>query len=180
MTPIGFLRWPVSAAVATLGLLLAVHCGKSTPDTPVSSGDAGAGAGPNSTDSGATAAADGSRGEDSAVATDASTGDGASNADDASTRDAGSAHLSAGTLVLRIGGAEQGVTYDVVRVADRAILGGQLVLEYTSGYAPPAGQRFVLIEAEGGVTGSFATVNSQGTKVQSGQDATTFWVTATP
>jgi hypothetical protein len=83
----------------------------------------------------------------------------------------------AGTLVLQIGGTEQAVTYDAVRVGGRAILGGQLVLQYAGGYVPPAGQKFVLIEADGGIAGTFATITSQGVEIQAGQDANTFWVT---
>jgi hypothetical protein len=82
-----------------------------------------------------------------------------------------------GTLVLQIGGADQAVTYDVMRVGGRAILAGDLVLQYTDAYVPPVGQRFVLIEADGGVSGSFATLTSPGVQVEAGQDAKTFWVT---
>jgi hypothetical protein len=83
----------------------------------------------------------------------------------------------AGTLVLHIGGPDQAVTYDVMRVGGRAILGGQLVLQYTGGYVPPVGQKFVLVEADGGIAGTFATLTSPGVEVQAGQDANNFWVT---
>jgi hypothetical protein len=83
----------------------------------------------------------------------------------------------AGTLVLQIGGPDQAVTYDVMHVGGRAILGGQLVLQFTGGYVPPVGQKFVLVEADGGIAGTFATLTSQGVQVQAGQDANTFWVT---
>jgi hypothetical protein len=65
----------------------------------------------------------------------------------------------------------------VLRVGGRANLGGQLVLQFTAGYVPPAGQRFLLVEADGGIAGAFAGINSQGVPVQPGQDANTFWVT---
>jgi hypothetical protein len=79
--------------------------------------------------------------------------------------------------VLQIGGPDPAVTYDVMRVGGQATLGGQLVLQYTGGYVPPAGQKFVLIEADGGIAGTFATLTSEGVQVQAGQDANTFWVT---
>jgi hypothetical protein len=82
-----------------------------------------------------------------------------------------------GTLVFHIGGTEQAVSYDVMRVGGKATLGGKLILQYTGGYVPPAGQKFVLLEADGGITGTFSSITSQGVQVQSGQDAKSFWVT---
>jgi hypothetical protein len=83
----------------------------------------------------------------------------------------------AGTLILQIAGTQPAVTYDVLRVGGRAQLGGQLVLQFTGGYVPPRGQRFLLVEADGGITGAFTTLTSPGVPVQAGQDANTFWVT---
>jgi hypothetical protein len=143
--------------------LVSLACGQSGSGAlsrPGSVGDRDAG------QSGATEA-----GEDSAV--------GFADAEAGSPSLADSAPSSGppGTLALQIGGTDQAVTYDVMRVSGQATLGGTLSLQYTGGYVPPVGQRFVLIEADGGIVGSFATVTSPGVQVETGQDAENFWVT---
>jgi hypothetical protein len=150
-----------SIALGIGGSLLSLACGQSGSGVslrPGSMGDMDAG------DSGGREA-----GEDSAAA--GSTDGSAAQADGAFSS------APAGTLVLQIGGSDQGVTYDVMRVGGRATLGGQLVLQYTGGYVPPAGQKFVLVEADGGIAGTFATLTSPGVEVQVGQDANSLWVT---
>ncbi len=88
--------------------------------------------------------------------------------------------LAGGTLVLRIGGAEPGVSHDVLNVAGNAELAGTLSLEFTDGYKPVAGQRFALIKARS-FTGGFIAVNSTPAyKLSTSQDATNFYVTVSP
>ena len=41
---------------------------------------------------------------------------------------------------------------------------------------PVAGQKYVLIEAAGGVSGSFDSIVANGAKVSPGHDATSFYV----
>jgi hypothetical protein len=50
-----------------------------------------------------------------------------------------------------------------------------LTLNFTGSYAP--GQKFVLIDAAGGVSGSFHAIDSTGATVVAGQDSTSFFVT---
>jgi hypothetical protein len=59
-------------------------------------------------------------------------------------------------------------------VAGSATLGGALVLNITG--TPASGKKFVLIDAAGGLTGSFASVATNGVSVTPGHDATSFWV----
>jgi hypothetical protein len=50
-----------------------------------------------------------------------------------------------------------------------------LSLSFSGSYA--SGQKFVLINAAGGVTGAFTSISSSGAAVVGGQDGTSFFVT---
>jgi hypothetical protein len=91
----------------------------------------------------------------------------------------GSGHGSgpAGQLALNLGGTQRGVDYGTLDVAGKATLGGTLALTFVSGFTPTSGQKFVVVSADGGVTGAFATITTNGPKVSPGQDANTFFVT---
>jgi hypothetical protein len=80
-----------------------------------------------------------------------------------------------GVLTLAIGGTTAGVDHDHLTVTGTAVLGGKLTLNFTGSYA--AGQKFVLVNATGGITGAFSSVVSNGASVVSGQDGTSFYVT---
>jgi hypothetical protein len=79
------------------------------------------------------------------------------------------------TLRLAIGGATQGVDHDHLTVAGAAVLGGTLKLSFSG--AHPAGEKLVLIDAAGGISGAFDSIVSEGASVVAGGDATTFFVT---
>jgi hypothetical protein len=85
--------------------------------------------------------------------------------------------VKAGTLALDIGGTTQGTDYAFLEVAGKAMLGGELRLNFIGGFLPKAGQKFTLVTAAGGISGAFAKITSQGVAVTPGQDATTFYVT---
>ncbi|WP_457392275.1 autotransporter [Roseateles sp. P5_E1] len=80
-----------------------------------------------------------------------------------------------GQLTLSIAGTAPGVTHDHVSVAGPAMLGGSLVLNFSGSYA--RGQKLVLIQATGGLSGAFSSISSNGATVAPGQDATSFFVT---
>ncbi|MFL6627123.1 MAG: hypothetical protein ACJ8G1_11815 [Vitreoscilla sp.] len=80
-----------------------------------------------------------------------------------------------GQLTLGVAGTTPGVTHDHLTIAGAAVLGGTLALNFTGTYAP--GQKFVLIDAAGGVTGSFDAISSTGANVVAGQDGKSFFVT---
>jgi autotransporter-associated beta strand protein len=80
-----------------------------------------------------------------------------------------------GALTLAIGGTTAGVNHDHLTVTGTAVLGGKLTLNFTGSYA--AGQKFVLVNATGGITGAFSSIVSNGASVVSGQDGTSFFVT---
>ena len=82
---------------------------------------------------------------------------------------------SGGQLTLDIAGTAPGVTHDHLTVAGAAVLGGSLSLSFSGSYA--SGQKFVLINAAGGVTGAFTSISSSGAAVVGGQDGTSFFVT---
>ena len=67
---------------------------------------------------------------------------------------------AAGTLTLSVGGTTQGSNYDVLTVAGKATLGGTLVVSAAAGFTPTTGQQFTLVQAAGGVSGTFATITS--------------------
>ena len=81
---------------------------------------------------------------------------------------------SAGRMSMGIAGTTPGVTHDHLTVAGAAVLGGTLALTFASAVA--SGQKLVLIDAAGGVTGSFSSIISTGATVVGGQDATRFYV----
>ncbi|MEP6503434.1 MAG: autotransporter [Betaproteobacteria bacterium] len=80
-----------------------------------------------------------------------------------------------GQLTLSIAGTAPGVNHDHLSVAGAAVLGGNLVLNFSGSYA--RGQKFVLIQATGGLSGAFSSISSNGATVAAGQDATSFFVT---
>ncbi len=81
------------------------------------------------------------------------------------------------TLLLNISGTSQGVNYDYVNVAGKASLGGKLIVNFINSFAPTSGQKFVLVNAAGGISGDFASVVTNGVNVTSGKDATTYYIT---
>ncbi|MBW8894020.1 MAG: autotransporter, partial [Burkholderiales bacterium] len=82
---------------------------------------------------------------------------------------------ASGQLTLSIAGTSPGVNHDHLSIAGAAVLGGSLVLNLTGSYA--RGQKLVLIQAAGGLSGAFSSVSSSGATVAAGQDATSFFVT---
>jgi len=60
-------------------------------------------------------------------------------------------------------------------VSGTATLGGKLVLDFTG--APQSGQKFLLVSARGGLSGSFSSVVSHGANVRAIQDGTNYYVT---
>ncbi len=87
---------------------------------------------------------------------------------------------SSGTLTLGLGGTVQGTDYDYVAVAGKATLTGTLVLNGVAGFAPPVGTRFAVLQAAGGVSGTFSAVASPTIKLVASYDATHCYVTVTP
>jgi len=81
------------------------------------------------------------------------------------------------TLLLNISGTSQGVSYDYVNVAGKASLGGKLIVNFINSFAPTTGQKFVLVNAPGGISGDFASIVTNGVNVTSGKDATTYYIT---
>ena len=80
-----------------------------------------------------------------------------------------------GQLTLAIAGSTPGVDHDHLTVAGAAVLGGTLSLNFSGGVSK--GQRFVLINAAGGVSGAFNSIVSSGATVVGGQDGNSFFVT---
>jgi autotransporter-associated beta strand protein len=81
-----------------------------------------------------------------------------------------------GALTLPVGGTTKGVNQGHITTPGTAALGGTLNLNFTGTYTP--GQQFVLIDAAGGVSGTFSSiVTTGGVNVVGGQTATTFFVT---
>jgi hypothetical protein len=87
---------------------------------------------------------------------------------------------ASGTLTLGLGGAVQGTDYDYVAVAGRAMVAGTLVLNDVAGFAPAVGTEFAVLQATGGVSGTFSAVTSAAIKVVARYDATHCYVTVTP
>lgn len=81
---------------------------------------------------------------------------------------------ASGILTLSIDGTVAGTSHDHLTVAGAVALGGTLVLNITGSYA--SGQKFVLINAAS-VSGTFATVTSNGASVVQGTDGTSLFVT---
>ncbi len=80
-----------------------------------------------------------------------------------------------GQLTLAIAGPAAGVDHDHLTVAGAAVLGGLLSLSFSGSVTK--GQRFVLINAAGGVSGAFSAIVSSGATVVGGQDGNSFFVT---
>jgi autotransporter-associated beta strand protein len=80
-----------------------------------------------------------------------------------------------GQLTLAIAGTTPGVDHGHLGIAGAAVLGGNLTLNFSGSYAK--GQKFVLIQAAGGLSGAFGSISSNGATVVAGQDGTSFFVT---
>ena len=87
----------------------------------------------------------------------------------------GFVQATGGQLTLGVAGTTPGVTHDHLTVAGAAVLGGTLALNFTASVA--SGQKIVLLNAAGGVSGSFNAIKSSGATVVAGHDATSFFVT---
>lgn len=85
---------------------------------------------------------------------------------------AGYAQSPGATLTLPVDATTGAARLDV---SGTATLGGTLVLNFTG--APQSGQKFLLVNARGGLSGSFNSVVSHGATVRATQDGTSFYVT---
>jgi len=74
-----------------------------------------------------------------------------------------------------LAGTSKGVDQDHLTVAGGAVLSGTLTLSFAT--PPTSGQKYVLIDAAGGISGSFTSIVSPGAKVSAGHDAKSFYVT---
>lgn len=81
---------------------------------------------------------------------------------------------SGGTLTLPIDVTSQASSTGHLAVTGSATLAGTLVLNFSG--TVTSGQKFVLIDAAGGVSGSFDSIVSNGASVTAGRDATSFYV----
>ena len=64
-----------------------------------------------------------------------------------------------GTLDMQIGGLIAGSDYDQLVVSGNASLGGTLNSSLINSFIPPAGSTFTLVQASGGLSGTFNTIN---------------------
>ena len=64
-----------------------------------------------------------------------------------------------GALAIDIGGTTAGTQYDQLIVSGNASLGGTLSTALIGGFVPPPGSTYTFIQAAGGVTGTFSTIN---------------------
>jgi autotransporter-associated beta strand protein len=87
---------------------------------------------------------------------------------------------AAGTLVLAFAGPTPGSTYDTLTVAGAATLAGTLSIDVAPGFAPAVGQQFTVVEATGGISGTFSTLSSPSVKLALSYDATHCYATVTP
>jgi len=85
---------------------------------------------------------------------------------------AGYAQSPGATLTLPVDATTGAARLDV---SGTATLGGTLVLNFTG--APQSGQKFLLVNARGGLSGSFSSVVSHGATVRATQDGTGYYVT---
>ena len=60
-----------------------------------------------------------------------------------------------GELSMDIGGWVQGVDYDFLDVSGAATLAGSLLLQLEDGFLPAVADTFVIVEADGGLAGTF-------------------------
>jgi autotransporter-associated beta strand protein len=70
----------------------------------------------------------------------------------------GSLQENAGILQMLIGGTIPGTNYDQLLVGNNASLGGTLSVQFASGFAPAANQIFTILSAQGGISGTFASL----------------------
>ena len=80
-----------------------------------------------------------------------------------------------GALTISLTGTSKGVDPDRLTVAGGAVLNGTLALNFAT--PPTSGQKYVLIDAAGGISGSITSIVSPGAKVSAGHDAESFYVT---
>lgn len=82
-----------------------------------------------------------------------------------------------GTLALPVHGTNKSENQGHLTVKGAVTLGGSLTLDFTGG-PYTAGQRLVLIDAEGGISGAFSSITTTGgVNVVGGQTANTYFVT---
>jgi autotransporter-associated beta strand protein len=81
---------------------------------------------------------------------------------------------SGATLTVPIAITSQATSAGHLSVTGSVTLAGTLVLNFSG--TPTAGQKIVLIDAAGGLSGSFGSIVANGASVTAGQDATTFYV----
>jgi len=81
---------------------------------------------------------------------------------------------SGATLTVPIAITSQASSAGHLSVTGSVTLAGTLVLNFSG--TPTAGQKIVLIDAAGGLSGSFGSIVANGASVTAGQDATTFYV----
>ncbi len=86
-----------------------------------------------------------------------------------------------GVLNIQVGGNTAGAGYDQLQISEAAKLGGILNVSLVNGYRPAVGDVFTIVTA-GGVSGSFAHINTSGMSVQANyaSGAVTLTVTALP
>lgn len=85
-----------------------------------------------------------------------------------------------GTLTMELGGTTQGTQYDFLDVSGTATLGGTLIISLFGGFTPRLGNSFSLIDASGGISGTFATINvPTGYTFKSNYSVTEFWMDVT-
>jgi hypothetical protein len=76
-------------------------------------------------------------------------------APDAITLNGDYVQAAAGELFIGIGGLVQGLEYDFVDISGTASLAGTLRLELEDGFLPSVADSFVILEAAGGLSGTF-------------------------
>ena len=81
-------------------------------------------------------------------------------APDAITLNGDYVQAAAGELFIGIGGLVQGVEYDFLDLSGTASLAGSLRLELEDGFVPSLVDTFVILEADGGLSGTFDSVVS--------------------
>ena len=65
---------------------------------------------------------------------------------------------AAGELSIGVGGLVQGVDYDFLDVSGAATLAGSLLLQLEDGFFPAVTDTFIILEADGGLSGTFDSV----------------------
>jgi hypothetical protein len=82
---------------------------------------------------------------------------------------------ASGSLTLPINGTSKGVDYGHLTVAGPVVLGGALALTFSGTFT--SGQKFALIDAAGGISGSFSSVTSSGPAVDVTRDGGVLYAT---